>query len=89
MVTPCGVLLAQQVHDHLRIDRVEAAEGFVHDQQFRLVQQGGDHLGLLLHAFAEFLHFLVLVGSQVEAFQVGHPSAASHPPGCMPFSEPR
>ena len=41
------------------IDGVEATERLVEDEDFRLVDDGGDELDFLLHTFREFLDFLV------------------------------
>ena len=40
------------------VDRVEAAEGLVHDDEVGLVQQRGDELDLLLHALGELFGLL-------------------------------
>ena len=46
-----GHRVPQDVHAH----GVESAHGLVHDQDLRLVQDGGDELGLLLHAFRQLV----------------------------------
>src|SRR6266481_3286697 len=46
------------VHEKRGVDGVEAAEGLVHDDEVGLVQESGDELDLLLHAFGELLGFL-------------------------------
>jgi hypothetical protein len=48
----------QRVHQQGGVDRVEAAEGLVHDDEVGLVQQGGDELDLLLHALGELFGLL-------------------------------
>ena len=64
-------------HDGLELvggDGVEADEGFVHDDEFRLVDEGGDEGELLLHAvgiggdgLGEVVGELELVGVTVYA----------------------
>ena len=63
-------LFAQQVLDHLCVDGVEAAERLIHDQQFGMMKQGGDDLGLLLHALAQLLDLLVFMSFQIESLEV-------------------
>ena len=41
------------------VDGIEAAERLVHDDEFGLVEQGGDELDLLLHALGEVFGLLV------------------------------
>jgi hypothetical protein len=55
------LLLADDVFHQPRVDRIEAGERLVDDDQVGIVQQRGDELRLLLHALAEFLYFLVAV----------------------------
>src|ERR1700722_20889304 len=38
------------VHEKDGVDWIQAAEWLVHDDEFRLVEEGGDELDLLLHA---------------------------------------
>ena len=45
--------------DHLCVDRVEARERLVKDEELWLVDHGGDELDLLGHTLREFLHLLV------------------------------
>src|SRR5882757_5795231 len=45
------------VHQEGGVDGIEAAEGLVHDDEVGLVEERGDELDLLLHAFGEFLGF--------------------------------
>src|SRR5580704_7507320 len=54
-------LLAQVdegVHEEGGVDGIEAAEGFVHDDEVGFVEEGGDELDLLLHALRELFGFL-------------------------------
>lgn len=51
------------------IDGVETAEGFIEDEEFGLVEGGGDELDLLAHAFAECFDFFIGVGEEVESFE--------------------
>ena len=55
-------LVAQRqdfVFQQIGVDRVEARERFVEDQQLGFVQDRDDELHLLGHAFRKFLHLLV------------------------------
>ena len=52
-----------------RVDRVEAAEGFVEDDQARLGQDRSDELELLLHALGELLGFLAGPVAEVETVE--------------------
>ena len=45
--------------DHIGVDRIQAGEGFVQDDEFRVMHDRGDKLDLLLHPFGEFFHLLV------------------------------
>jgi len=50
----CGTLFSQRedlLFQHLSIDGIEAAEGFIKDQQFRFMQDSHNELDLLLHTF--------------------------------------
>src|SRR6185437_1316388 len=51
--------LYQRAHEQLGIDRVEAAEGLVHNDKLGLMQQRCDELNLLLHALGELFGLLV------------------------------
>lgn len=51
------------------VDRVEAAERFIEDEQARTMQHRGDELHLLRHAFAQFLHLLVPPGHHLPALE--------------------
>src|SRR5258708_10783424 len=54
-------LLAQvdeRVHEKRGGDGIEAAEGLVHDDEIGVVEQRGDELDLLLHAFVEVFGLL-------------------------------
>ncbi|MFM1942804.1 MAG: hypothetical protein RI897_1786 [Verrucomicrobiota bacterium] len=55
--------------DGIGIDGVESAEGFIEDEEFRLVEGGGDELDFLAHAFAERFDFFIGVGEEVESFE--------------------
>src|SRR5258705_10418264 len=46
------------VHEEGGVDGIEATEGLVHDDEVGFVEQRGDELDLLLHAFGELLGFL-------------------------------
>ena len=52
---------------NLGVDRVEAGEGFVEDEELRLMEYGGDELYFLGHALGEFFDFLVPPGLDAEA----------------------
>jgi len=73
----------EQVFHHLRVHRVERAEGFIDDHYFRFVHQRGDQLGFLLHTLAELFNLLLPRISQVELFQI----VIDAPPG-LAFFEP-
>ena len=47
------------VHEQGGVDGIETAEGLVHDDEVGLVEQGGDELDLLLHAFGELFGLFV------------------------------
>src|ERR1700689_4235020 len=47
------------VHEKDGVDRIEAAEWLVHDDELGPVEEGGDELDLLLHAFGELFGLLV------------------------------
>src|SRR5579863_5940844 len=57
------------------VDRIEAAEGLVHDDEAGIVEQAGDELNLLLHALGELFGFLL---QRVVAFETTGPF------GCAP-----
>ena len=69
-------LVAQLEHDvfeEVGVDGVEAAEGFVEDEQVRVVQQRADKLHFLLHPFGKLLGFLAApVGGSEAAEPVVH-----------------
>src|SRR6187402_2711817 len=50
--------LQESVFQQAGIDRVETAEGLVHDDKLRLVHERGDELDLLLHSLGELFSLL-------------------------------
>ena len=56
---PGRASLLEDVLEQLDVDRIEAAERLVEDQQPRLADQRGAELDLLLHALGQRLHLLV------------------------------
>src|SRR5271157_4250811 len=52
--------------DGVRAHRVETAEGFVQDEEFRFGDYGGDELNLLAHALAERFHLVGGAAGQVQ-----------------------
>jgi hypothetical protein len=60
----------------LRVQWVQAGERLVDDDQLRVVKQGGDDLGFLLHPLAQLFDLFRTVFGQVEAFHVGHGTLA-------------
>jgi hypothetical protein len=52
-------LSSSSVAPPARVHRIEAAERLVHHDEAGVVQQRGDELDLLLHAFGELFGFLV------------------------------
>ena len=50
--------LADQPLDQLHVDRVQPLEGFIQDEEFRIVDQAGHKLELLLHPPAEVFHLV-------------------------------
>src|SRR6185437_9199215 len=61
--TPRLAKLDENVLEDGSVDRVEAAEWLVHDDELRLVKERRDELDLLLHSLREFFSLLVDGGS--------------------------
>ena len=61
--------LVDFVLDEIGVDGIETAEGFVEDDESGLVQDGGDELQFLTHAFAQVFDFLVPPGLHLESFE--------------------
>ncbi len=76
----------QDLLQHLGVDRVQPLERLVQDQQRRIVDQGGQELGLLRHALAQLLHLAPgVLGQPCLLQQGGGPLAgllAWHPLQC-------
>ena len=53
--------------DQLGVNWIKPAKGFIDDKQFWVVHNGVNDLSFLLHTSAQFLHFLILVLSQIKA----------------------
>jgi len=67
----CIALFLEQVLNQLRIHRVQSAEGFVDDDDLRIVDKGGNQLSFLLHPFAQLFDLILTELYQFELFQVG------------------
>ena len=63
------LLLEDDLLQHVLVDRVEAAEGFVQDQQLRIVEHRGDELHFLLHPLRQRLHLLGRPFAEAEPLQ--------------------
>ena len=61
MALPAWACSDEHVDGHPGVDRVEVGERLVDHDQVGLVDQGGDQLGLLLHAAAQVLDLLLPV----------------------------
>src|SRR5690606_41852299 len=61
--------LPDHVAQQLRIDGIEASEGLIQDEQARIVQQRGNELHLLLHAFRALLCFALHPGNRFESLE--------------------
>ena len=66
---PFGFEAEDFAFEDVGIDRVEAAEGFVEDEELGVVEHGDDELDLLLHAFGEFFDGAVPPAGNVETFE--------------------
>ena len=65
-------LIAQLEHDvldHPGVDGIQAREGFVQNENGRAMEDGGDELNFLLHAFGKVVDFLVDPLAQLQPFE--------------------
>ena len=66
MVLPFFASLEQNVFQHDRARGVEPGKRFIHDNQFRVVQNRPNKLHLLLHSLGKFFDFLSGPRAQLE-----------------------
>ena len=67
-LAPLG-LLGEHLDSHAGIDRVQVGERLIDYDQVGLVYEGGDQLGLLLHAAAQVLDLLLAIAPEIQAFE--------------------
>jgi hypothetical protein len=67
--SPPAVHLFEGFFQDRRVDRVQAAEGLIHNQDQRIVQNGSQELDLLLIALGEFFDLLVAILCDLKALK--------------------
>ena len=82
-------VVEQQVAEELLVDRIEAGERLVEDQEVGRVEHGADQLHLLLHALGQLLDLGFRPLGELDPFEPALDVGDQLGPACRPRISPR